>query len=318
VRRLILDSLHYWVEEMHVDGFRFDLASILSRDEHGAPLANPPILWDIETDPVLAGVKLIAEAWDAAGLYQVGSFLGDHWKEWNGRFRDDIRAFVKSDRGWSSRWRHAFSPAPISTAPTISARSRASTSSPVTTALRSTIWFPTTRNTTGTTAKKTVTAPMTIAVGIAASKGRPPILPSSQLRQRQVKNFFAVTLLSLGVPMLLMGDEVRRTQHGNNNGYCQDNDESRRMGRSKALLPVPPAGTPLIAHVARRLAVLPLAHASSSSPTIRTYRAAGAPARGHDLRARRLSGYRHARRHRHRLAAGRRAGPSSWRAICRW
>jgi glycogen operon protein len=99
VRRLILDSLRYWVSEMHVDGFRFDLASILARDQHGRPMASPPILWDIESDPVLANVKLIAEAWDAAGLYQVGSFAGDSWKEWNGRFRDDIRSFFKGDNG---------------------------------------------------------------------------------------------------------------------------------------------------------------------------------------------------------------------------
>ena len=91
VRRLIQDSLRYWVTQMHVDGFRFDLASILSRDEAGRPLPNPPVLWDIESDPQLAGTKLIAEAWDAAGLYQVGSFIGDTWQEWNGRFRDDVR-----------------------------------------------------------------------------------------------------------------------------------------------------------------------------------------------------------------------------------
>ena len=99
VRRLILDSLRYWVEEMHVDGFRFDLAAVLSRGEDGEPLTDPPILWEIETDPVLAGTKLIAEAWDAGGLYQVGSFVGDRWVEWNGRFRDDVRAFVKGDPG---------------------------------------------------------------------------------------------------------------------------------------------------------------------------------------------------------------------------
>src|SRR4051794_7250985 len=97
VRRLIVDSLRYWVQEMHVDGFRFDLASILSRDASGRPLANPPVLWDIESDPALAGTKLIAEAWDAAGLYQVGSFIGDTWQEWNGRFRDDVRRFWKGD-----------------------------------------------------------------------------------------------------------------------------------------------------------------------------------------------------------------------------
>ena len=99
VRRLILDSLRYWVEEMHVDGFRFDLAAVLSRGEDGEPMADPPILWEIETDPVLAGTKLIAEAWDAGGLYQVGSFVGDRWVEWNGRFRDDVRSFMQGRAG---------------------------------------------------------------------------------------------------------------------------------------------------------------------------------------------------------------------------
>ena len=95
VRRMIVDSLRYWVNEMHVDGFRFDLASILARDSSGAVMPNPPVLWDIESDPALAGTKMIAEAWDAAGLYQVGSFVGDSWKEWNDRFRDDIRDFFR-------------------------------------------------------------------------------------------------------------------------------------------------------------------------------------------------------------------------------
>src|SRR5262249_23084414 len=99
VRRMIVDSLRYWVQEMHVDGFRFDLASILSRDSSGHVLPNPPVLWDIESDPALAGTKLLAEAWDAAGLYQVGSFVGDAWKEWNGRFRDDVRDFFRGVGG---------------------------------------------------------------------------------------------------------------------------------------------------------------------------------------------------------------------------
>ena len=97
VRRLILDCLRYWVSEMHVDGFRFDLASVMSRGEKGEPLENPPILWAIESSPELAGTKIIAEAWDAAGLYQVGSFIGDRWAEWNGHFRDDVRRFIKGD-----------------------------------------------------------------------------------------------------------------------------------------------------------------------------------------------------------------------------
>ncbi len=99
VRRMIVDSLRYWVKEMHVDGFRFDLASILSRDSSGKVIPNPPVLWDIESDPELAGTKLIAEAWDAGGLYQVGSFVGDAWKEWNGRFRDDARDFFRGEPG---------------------------------------------------------------------------------------------------------------------------------------------------------------------------------------------------------------------------
>src|SRR3569833_694251 len=97
VRRLILDSLRYWVAEMHVDGFRYDLAAVMSRDARGRPIGSPPVLLDFQSDPVLANVKLIAEAWDAAGLYQVGGFVGDAWKEWNGAFRDDVRRFLKVD-----------------------------------------------------------------------------------------------------------------------------------------------------------------------------------------------------------------------------
>src|SRR5262249_1796156 len=103
VRRMILDSLRYWVQTMHVDGFRFDLASVLDRDQSGNVLPDPPVLWDIESDPVLAGTKLIAEAWDAARLYQVGSFVGDSWREWNGRFRDDVRSFLRGDDGTVGR-----------------------------------------------------------------------------------------------------------------------------------------------------------------------------------------------------------------------
>src|SRR5438270_1433887 len=102
-RRMIVESLRYWVSEMHVDGFRFDLASILSRDSSGQCMTTPPVLWDIESDPILAGTKLIAEAWDAAGLYQVGSFIGDSWMEWNGRFRDDFRSFFRGECGTVSR-----------------------------------------------------------------------------------------------------------------------------------------------------------------------------------------------------------------------
>jgi glycogen operon protein len=128
VRRLIQDSLRYWVTEMHVDGFRFDLASILSRDQSGHPVPNPPVLWDIESDPLLAGTKLIAEAWDAAGLYQVGTFVGDAWQEWNGRFRDDVRHFLRGDRGSCRMSRPGCSAVPTSTAGRNASPNTASTS----------------------------------------------------------------------------------------------------------------------------------------------------------------------------------------------
>ena len=123
---------------MHVDGFRFDLASILvARRVRATRCQNPPVLWDIESDPVLAGTKLIAEAWDAAGLYQVGSFVGDSWKEWNGQFRDDVRAFVRGDDGIGARARRPAARQPRPLRRTRSASpSRASTSSPATTASR--------------------------------------------------------------------------------------------------------------------------------------------------------------------------------------
>ena len=124
---MIVDSLCYWVEEMHVDGFRFDLASILTRDASGHPLPDPPVLWDIETEPALAGTKLIAEAWDAAGLYQVGSFVGDAWREWNGKFRDDVRDFFRGEPVRSVAWRTAWSAVPRSMAINSARRSKAST-----------------------------------------------------------------------------------------------------------------------------------------------------------------------------------------------
>src|SRR5205814_4912875 len=97
--KLIVECLEFWVREMHVDGFRFDEGSILSRGEDGAPMVHPPVVWQIELEEALAGTKLIAEAWDAAGLYQVGHFPGDRWAEWNGRYRDDVRRFVRGDAG---------------------------------------------------------------------------------------------------------------------------------------------------------------------------------------------------------------------------
>jgi isoamylase len=226
VRRMIIDSLRFWVEEMHVDGFRFDLAAVLSRDESGTPLANPPIIWDISTDPILAGTKLIAEAWDAAGLYEVGTFIGDFWKEWNGKFRDDIRAFVKGDQGAIGK---------------LACRLLGSTDifGPVTPLTDPSINFITCHD--GFTLNDLVSYNQkhNEANGEDNRDGRDDNLSWNhgaegqtsdpaieELRNRQVKNFLAVTLLSLGTPMLLMGDEVRRSQQGNNNAYCQDNEIS--------------------------------------------------------------------------------------------
>jgi glycogen operon protein len=226
VRRLIQDSLRYWVTHMHVDGFRFDLASILSRDEEGRPLPNPPVLWDIESDPLLAGTKLIAEAWDAAGLYQVGSFIGDRWQEWNGRFRDDVRRFLKGDNG---------------SVPAVASRILGSPDlyGHEEREAEQSINFVTCHD--GFTVNDLVSYNhkhnevngennrdgtddnLSWNCGAEGPTDDPMV---EALRNRQVKNFFALVLLAVGTPMLLMGDEVRRSQSGNNNAYCQDSDIS--------------------------------------------------------------------------------------------
>jgi isoamylase len=226
VRRMIIDSLHFWVTQMHVDGFRFDLASILSRDELGKPIENPPVLWDIESDPELAGIKLIAEAWDAAGLYQVGSFVGDSWKEWNGRFRDDVRSFVKGDEGVVSNLVTRL----VGSPDIYSHKDREPEQS---------INFVTCHD--GFTMNDLVSYNhkhndannennrdghndnISWNCGIEGPTENQEV---EALRNRQVKNFHTINLLSIGAPMILMGDEVRRTQLGNNNAYCQDNELS--------------------------------------------------------------------------------------------
>jgi len=223
VRRMILDSLHYWVEEMHVDGFRFDLAAILSRDETGNPLANPPILWDIENDPVLAGTKLIAEAWDAAGLYQVGSFLGDRWVEWNGKFRDDVRSFVKSDPGTVSKIASRFFASPDLYGQ--DEREAEQSINFVTShdgfTLNDLVSYNEKHNLDNLEDNRDgMDFNLSWNCGVEGPTDDPEI---ECLRIRQIKNFFTIMLLALGVPMLVMGDEVRRTQRGNNNPYCQDN-----------------------------------------------------------------------------------------------
>jgi isoamylase len=222
VRRMIIDSLHYWVNVMHVDGFRFDLASILSRDETGKPQANPPILWEIESDPVLAGTKLIAEAWDAAGLYQVGSFVGESWVEWNGRFRDDVRRFIRGDRDTVTNV------APrLLASPDIYGYQEKEPAHSVNFitchdgfTLNDLVSYNVKHNeANGEENRDGIDDNLSWNCGMEGPTNNPDI---ARLRNRQVKNFLAVTLLSLGAPMLLMGDEIRRTLQGNNNAYCQD------------------------------------------------------------------------------------------------
>jgi isoamylase len=224
VRRMILDSLRYWVEEMHVDGFRFDLASILARGPQGELLPNPPVLWDIESEPVLAGSKLIAEAWDAAGLYQVGSFVGDSWKEWNGRFRDDVRSFFRGDRGSVS----AFADRVVGSHNIFGHEQREAEQSVNFVSchdgftLNDLVSYASKHNeANGHSNRDGSDDNRASNYGLEGPSDDPAL---EQLRTRQVKNMLAVTMLSLGLPMLLMGDEVRRTQRGNNNAYCQDNE----------------------------------------------------------------------------------------------
>jgi glycogen operon protein len=226
VKRLILDSLRYWASEMHVDGFRFDLASIFSRNESGKPMLNPPIIWEIDSDPVLAGTKLIAEAWDSGGLYQVGSFGEDKWKEWNGQFRDDIRRFVKGDQNTVSKLRERIA----GSLDLYYERDRPAEQS---------INFVTCHD--GFTLNDLVSYNLkhneanneSNADGgnvnlswNCGAEGPPVSADIERLRMQQTRNLLALTLLSVGTPMLLMGDEVRRTQLGNNNAYCQDNETS--------------------------------------------------------------------------------------------
>jgi isoamylase len=225
VRRMIVDGLRYWVTEMHVDGFRFDLASILARGSDGRPLPNPPVLWDIESDPVLAGTKLIAEAWDAAGLYQVGSFVGDAWKEWNGRFRDDARDFFRGEPGSLRR----FADRLVGSHEVYGHKGREAEQSVnfVTChdgfTLNDLVSYNEKHNeANGEQNRDGANDNRSWNCGVEGPTDDPAV---EEVRNRQVKNYLTVTALSIGMPMFLMGDEVRRSQGGNNNNYCHD-DES--------------------------------------------------------------------------------------------
>jgi glycogen operon protein len=223
---MIVDSLRYWVSEMHVDGFRFDLASILARDSSGAVMPNPPVVWDIESDPALAGTKMIAEAWDATGLYQVGSFAGDSWKEWNDRFRDDVRDFFRGSKESVVRMGDR-----LLGSPSIYGRREREAEESINFVachdgftLNDLVSYNHKHN--EENGESNLDGRDDNRSWNCGFEGRTDNPEIERLRNRQVKNFFTATILSVGVPMFVMGDEVRRTQLGNNNAYCQDNETS--------------------------------------------------------------------------------------------
>ncbi len=224
VRNFIIDCLRHWAIEYRVDGFRFDLASILGRDQNGAPMANPPILESLAFDPVLGKMKLIAEAWDAGGLYQVGSFPSwNRWAEWNGRYRDDMRSFLKGDDGMAGN------------AITRITGSR-DLYSPESRGHKASVNFMTCHdgftlydlysynekhnekngwnNTDGDNNGHSWNC------GAEGETDDPNV---NGLRRRLIKNAFAALLCSRGPAMFFAGDEFCNTQFGNNNAYCQDN-----------------------------------------------------------------------------------------------
>ena len=224
VRRMIMDCLRSWVTEYHIDGFRFDLASVLSRDEIGEPLKNPPVLWEIESDPVLAGTKIIAEAWDAAGLYQVGTFIGDRWAEWNGKYRDHVRRFMKGDKGMVSKFASKIMASPdIYNDPAREPnRSIHFISCHDGFTLNDLVSYNQKHNEANLEDNRDGSnTNFSWNCGVEGETYDPFI---NELRLRQIKNFLTLTFISQGTPMLLMGDEVRRSQGGNNNTYCQDNE----------------------------------------------------------------------------------------------
>jgi isoamylase len=226
VARFILDCLEYWVHEMHVDGFRFDLASAMARGEDGEPLHDAPLLWSIELSERLAATKLIAEAWDAAGLYQVGNFPGCRWAEWNGRYRDVIRRFVRGDKCMVGELatRICASPdfyqerhrLPINSINFVTCHDGFT--------LYDLFSYASKHNEANAEDNRDGhNDNLSCNCGVEGATDDSRILIQ---RRQMARNAFAILLLSQGVPMLLAGDEVLRSQQGNNNCYCQNNELS--------------------------------------------------------------------------------------------
>ena len=226
VRDFILDCLRYWVLHMHVDGFRFDLASVLTRGRNGELLPNPPIVEHIAEDPALRNTKIIAEAWDAAGTYQVGSFPSDRWSEWNGRYRDDVRRFWRGERGTmgtfatrlcgSSDLYQKDGQSPLKSINFITSHDGFT--------LNDLVAYVQKHNEANNEGNKDGdNQNHSENYGVEGPTNDARI---NAIRRRQQRNFLATLFLSQGVPMLLAGDEFGRSQLGNNNAYCQDNEIS--------------------------------------------------------------------------------------------
>ena len=224
VSAFLLDCLEFWAKDVGVDGFRFDLASVFCRGMDGEPMTYPPIVWSIELSPVLARKRIIAEAWDAAGLYQVGSYPGYRWSEWNGSYRDVIRRFVRGDKGilpevatrlaGSSDYYQKYDRHPFNSINFFTCHDGF------------TLWDLVSYNrkhneNNGEDNRDGYDNNLSWNCGAEGETNKPEVLA---LRRRQAKNFMAVLMLSQGVPMILAGDEVLRSQGGNNNGWCQDNE----------------------------------------------------------------------------------------------
>lgn len=224
VTAFIVHCLEYWVGTLGVDGFRFDLASVFARGDNGIPLPNPPLPWAIESSKILSQVPVIAEAWDAAGLYHVGAFPGMAWSEWNGRYRDVMRRFVRGDPGIISEVAARIA----GSADLYSERRPANSINFITCHDGFTLYDLVSYNSkhneaNGEDNRDGNNDNMSWNCGV---EGETSDLTVSALRRQQVKNLLAILMLSRGVPMLLFGDEVLRTQHGNNNTWCQNNEIS--------------------------------------------------------------------------------------------
>mgnify|MGYP006284802535 CR=1 FL=1 len=234
VRDFILDVLRHWVIHMHVDGFRFDLASVLGRDEEGEMLADPPLLERIAEDPILREAKLIAEAWDAGGAYQVGSFAERRWAEWNGHYRDDVRRFWRGDPGMVGDFARRIAGSADLYEDSSGSSDEGSGKGPEQSinyitahdgfTLNDLVSYDRKHNeANGEDNQDGTDANYSANYGVEGPTDAPEI---QAVRRRQIKNFLLTLFISRGVPMLLGGDEFRRTQRGNNNAYCQDNEIS--------------------------------------------------------------------------------------------